>query len=476
MAGFVGRATELRELAQQLDVVRTGGRADAGVAVLLRGRRRVGKSRLVTELIEREAVPSVYFQAARHAPPGDELAAFAEAVAQSDLPGAVVAEGNKPDSLSAALRLLAAALPAESPAIVVVDELPWLLEGIQGGAGELQRVWDRELSRRPVLLLLLGSDLAMMEALGRPDQPFHGRATEMLLRALSPRDVARMTGLTGSDAFDAFLVTGGQPLVAQEWQPEEPPVTFVRRAYERATSALVVSGTRVLDGELPSTSHARLVLTAIGGKGERTHSRILQALDGSISPTTLDRSLGLLTEKRVIAADEPLSTRSATKDRRWRVSDPALRFWLAMVEPALPDIDRGRPDLAAARFETTFSSWRGRAIEPVVREALARLLPDETWPGARDVGGWWPRNNTPEIDLVAADVRPARTIAFVGSIKWHARTPFTSRDVDALAADAVHVPGVGAATPLVAVCPAGADDDPRLSRVWTADDLLAAWP
>lgn len=210
----------------------------------------------------------------------------------------------------------------------------------------------------------------------------------------------------------------------------------MRRGYERPTSALVVSGTRVLDGELPSTSHARLVLTAIGGKGERTHSRILRALDGSISPTTLDRSLGLLTEKRVIAADEPLSTRSATKDRRWRVSDPALRFWLAMVEPALPD---------------------------------------ERWPGAREVGGWWPRNNTPEIDLVAADSRPARTIAFVGSIKWHARTPFTGRDVAALATDAVHVPGVGAATPLVAVCPAGADDDPRLSQVWTADDLLAAW-
>ena len=139
MAGFIGRRVELDELDAHLDVVRRGGRADAGVAVLLRGRRRVGKSRLVTELIRRAQLPSVYFQAARRAPVADELALFADAIATSNLSGAAVADGNTPASLTAALRLLAAALPTEGPAIVVIDELPWLLEGFDGGAGELQR-------------------------------------------------------------------------------------------------------------------------------------------------------------------------------------------------------------------------------------------------------------------------------------------------------------------------------------------------
>ncbi|GAA3817291.1 ATP-binding protein [Cellulomonas soli] len=476
MAGFIGRQVELDELDAHLDVVRRGGRADAGVAVLLRGRRRVGKSRLVTELIRRAQLPSVYFQAARRAPVADELTLLADAIATSTLSGAAVADGNTPASLTAALRLLAAALPTEGPAIVVIDELPWLLEGFDGGAGELQRVWDRELSQRPVLLLLLGSDLGMMESLNRPDQPFHGRATEMVLYALSPQDVARMTGLSGMAAFDAHLITGGQPLVAQEWTDGQTPTAFIRRSFERSTSALVVSGTRVLDGELPESSHARAVLAAIGGKGERTYTGILQRLTGAISATTLDRSLALLVEKRVVEADEPLSTRRAAKDRRWRVADPALRFWLAVVEPALPDIDRGRPDLASARFEAGYAAWRGRAVEPVVRQSLARLLPDERWPHARQIGGWWPRTNRPEIDLVAADARPAESIAFVGTIKWRAAKPVTAAEIGALAQEATHVPGVGASTPLVAVCPGGAVDDDRLTQVWTADDLLRAWP
>lgn len=474
--GFVGRERELGELETMLATVRRGGRADAGTAVLLRGRRRVGKSRLATELIRRSGPPSVYFQAARHAPVEDELALLAEQIATSDLPDADVATGQRPTSLTAALRLLARALPHDTPAVVVLDELPWLLEQIPGGPGELQRAWDRDLSQRPVLLLLLGSDLAMMEALDGPDQPFHGRATPMVLDVLSPADVARMTGLTGIEAFDAHLITGGQPLVAQEWEPGEPPSAFVRRSFERATSALVVSGTRVLDGELPAGGRPRDVLTAIGGRGERTFTGVLGAVGDGVNATTLTRALDTLLRARAVAADEPLSARRNTRDRRWRVADPALRFWLAMVEPALGDIDRGRPDLAAERVARGYAAWRGRAVEPLVRDALARLLPDDRWPDVRTVGGWWPRTNRPEIDLVGADDRPAREIAFVGTVKWRASAPLTAADVTSLATDATAVPGVTAATSLVGVCPAGAEPDPRLARVWTADDLLTAWP
>jgi hypothetical protein len=262
--------------------------------------------------------------------------------------------------------------------------------------------------------------------------------------------------------------------VAQDWQPGEQPDEFVRRAFESPTSALVVAGARVIT-EFPPDTSPRLVLTAIGGRGERTHTTILRGLDGTLSGATLDRALNTLTDKRVVTADEPLSTRAASKDRRWRISDPALRFWLALVEPLLGDVDRGRPDLALDRWRRSYPAWRGRAVEPLVRSALMRLLPDERWPEVRQVGGWWPRSNTPEIDLVGADRRPATQIAFVGTIRWRTVTPLTQREISQLAHDATYVPGVGAGTPLAAVCPAGAESTDRLSHVWTADDLLQAW-
>jgi hypothetical protein len=33
---------------------------------------------------------------------------------------------------------------------------------------------------------------------------------------------------------------------------------------------------------------------------------------------------------------------------------------------------------ALERIERSWTTWRGRAIEPVVRESLLRLLPDDT--------------------------------------------------------------------------------------------------
>lgn len=473
---FVGRVPELAALQSQLDAVRRGGTVDRGRAVLLRGRRRVGKSRLAAELVARAGLPHVWFQAARHAPAGQELVLLAEAVATSDLPDAALAAGSTPTTLTAALTLLAAALP-DTPSIVVLDELPWLLEAVQGGAGELQRVWDRRLADKPVLLLLLGSDLAMMERLGGQDQPFHGRAVELVLGPLTPLDVGAMTGLGAFAAVDAHLVTGGLPLVAREWPPRAGLREFLATSFASSTSALLVAGARVLDAEFPPHTLARQVLTALGGKGERTFSGISRATRGApLNASSLTASLAVLREKRVVVDELPLSTRSAPKDRRWRIADPVLRFWLAFVEPGLAEVDRGRGDLALARVESGFASWRGRTVEPLVREALSRLLPDDGLPGVGAVGSWWPRTNTPELDLVGADRTPvADAVGFVGSIRCRERTPFAAGELAALARDATAVPGATALTPLVAVCPAGASAT-GLARVWTAENLLAAWP
>lgn len=474
---FIGRRRELTELHRLLGAVQRGAYADQGQAVLLRGRRRVGKSRLVTEFIEHAGVPHVYFQAARHAPVQQELDEFMQEIVDSSLPQAFLAQDVSPSTLTAALTTLANTLPDDGASVVVIDEAPWFLEGFSGGAGELQRVWDRHLSRKPVLLLLLGSDLSAMEQLDSPEAPFHGRALEMVLHPLSPSVVATMTGTEGADAFDAYLMTGGQPLVAQEWEKGMSAEDFLAESYSRATSALLVTGSRVLEGEVGSASIDYQVLMAVGGRGERNFAAIQRAGgNGGFPAASLSQALTRLVERRLLAFDEPLSTRSTSKLRRFRIADPALRYWLAFAQPALDDVDRGRPDLALARHHEGFSSWRGRAVEPLVRKSLARLLPDEHWPGVRQVGGWWPRSNTPEIDLVGADARPASAITFVGSIKWRKDLPLSSRDARKLAAEAPAVPGAGQDTALVGVTAGEYETDTGFDHIWTAEDLLTAWP
>ena len=200
----------------------------------MRGRRRVGKSRLVEEFVDRAGVPHLFFTASAQPTLAADLALFVEAVVGSSLPGAQLFAAQRPSTWDAALTLLAAALPTDRPAVVVLDELPYLIATDPGLEGTLQKVFDRELSRLPVLLVCIGSDLAMMEALNDYGRPFHQRATELVVPPLSPTDVRDMLGAAPADAFDAYLVSGGLPLILDEWPAgAASPTTSPRRSPTR---------------------------------------------------------------------------------------------------------------------------------------------------------------------------------------------------------------------------------------------------
>ncbi|MGH8776318.1 MAG: ATP-binding protein [Jiangellaceae bacterium] len=472
MADFVGRDRELAALRRLLRRVEDGGRAGRpGRAVLVRGRRRVGKSRLGEEFVERAGVPYLYFTASAQPSLAADLRLFVEAGRNSDLPGAAAFDDQLPASWDAALHLLVTALPEGQPSIVVLDEMPYLIANDQGFEGTLQKLFDRELSRCPTLLICIGSDLAMMEALNEYGRPFHQRATEMVVPPLSPADVEAMLALDPAEAFDAFLVSGGLPLILGEWPSGTSVMGYLHEAVNDPTSALLVSGERSLAAEFPGDSHARSVLGAIGA-GERAFSPIGRAA-GGVPQASLTRALALLTTKRIVTATIPLSTRPS-RETRYAVADPHLRFWLAFLGPHLPEIERARGDLVLRRIETSWSSWRGQAIEPVVREALRRLPAGYLPPATGAVGGYWTRSNDPEVDIVGADREPvAKEITLVGSIKWRDNRPFDSHDLTQLVVDRSRLPGADDATPMLAVSRTGSTT--AGIRVIGPEDLLMAY-
>ncbi len=470
MCRFVGRKRELRVLGEALESVGSAAGSDRpGQCILMRGRRRVGKSSLVEEFIQRCGAPSVFFTAAGGAAE-DELSELRDAVATSTLPERHLFAEEAPQRWNAALRLLAEVLPDDRPSVVVIDEVPYLMDRADAFEGLLQRAWDRLLSRKPVLLLLIGSDLSMMEALNDYDRPFHQRGREMILGPLNPADIAEMLDLEPAAALDAALLTGGLPLICREWEPGGSMWEFLGRSLSNPISALLVSAERSLAAEFPPQAMGREVLKAIGS-GERTFTNIARAA-GGIAHTTLTRATELLTAKRVVAAELPLSTRPS-KERRYRVADPYLRFWLAFLGPHMAEIERMRGDLTLARIREQWTAWRGRAVEPLVRDSLARLLPDQGLPAAPAVGAYWTRSNDVEIDLVGADREPvAKQLLFLGSVKWLESTPFDAHDLAALHKHRAAL--TDDPVPLVAVSRSGVRCT-GLQAVYGPEELLTAW-
>jgi uncharacterized protein len=140
----------------------------------------------------------------------------------------------------------------------------------------------------------------------------------------------------------------------------------------------------------------------------------------------------------------------------------------------LPLLDRGRSQQVLQSILGQWPDDRRRAIEPIVRDSVARLLPiDEV--DAHTVAGYWTRDGRTEVDLVGiAGNGTSRRVSFLGSIKWRQRRPFSGMDASALAAQLPMVPGVDDRTKLVAVSSSGFDvRDVPITLGPT--ELLQAW-
>ncbi|MEU6140275.1 ATP-binding protein [Streptomyces sp. NPDC047081] len=480
MPPFVGRQAELALLRKRLDRVAAAG---GGVAVAIRGRRQVGKSRLVQEFCDRAGRPYLYFAATKGASPVEGIADFMAELRDSSLPAdpdlvPLTAPPNWPD----AFRALASALP-RTPSIVVLDELPWLAEQDPVFDGALQTAWDRLLATRPVLLLLLGSDLHMMERLTAYDRPFYGRADSFVLGPLNPAETGAALGLEAADAIDAHLVSGGLPGILRSWPHATPALDFIEAECADPASPLFGVPEATLLAEFPAPDQARRVLEAVGS-GDRTHANIAATAgsqSGALPSGILSPLLRRLTEeKRILATDAPLSTKPG-RPALYHVADSNLRLYLAATRSAQELSRRGRPEAAYRVVERRWTTWRGRAVEPLIRQALelAAASGDFPWPDTEVVGAWWNRRFSPEIDLIGADRAPvAGTVFFAGSVKWLA-SPFDNHDLATLVQGAAEIPGFAPDTTKSAIVSLSGTTASvaagEVGLVWGPGEVVSAW-
>jgi hypothetical protein len=309
---------------------------------------------------------------------------------------------------------------------------------------------------------------------------FFGRADNLLLGPLNPAEVGGALELEAADAIDAYLLSGGLPGILRAWPDGVPALEFAERECADPASPLFGVPEAALLAEFPAPDNTRRVIEAVGG-GNRTYANIAAEAGsraGAVPSGTLTPLLHrLVGDKHVLAIDEPLSVRP-TKPALYRVADPSLRFYLAAGRAAHELSRRGRATAAATLISRRWASWRGRAVEPVIREALSLAAADLPWPEAAVVGGWWNRAFDPEIDLIGTDRGPvARRLWYAGSVKWLDH-PFGSRDLAALQRGAAQVPGFNPEeTALIGVSCAGFVDAAAtdLALRWLPADVVGAF-
>jgi uncharacterized protein len=467
---FYGRERELESLLRSIEHARRTGR---GTMVAVRGRRRVGKSRLAQELIRRSGCRSVFYTPVQ-GPGPHELERFVNAIAHSDVSAAAdVRRGATARNWEAALELALNGATRRAPVVLVIDELPYLVEKEPMIEAVLQLLWDRAWQDQPVVVLLIGSDRAVMKALTDESRPLYDRAREMVVHPLDPAAIGTLLDLSPVDALDAYTVIGGFPVLALEWGRERSLHEYLSEALQDASSFLAVSAERALAGEFPTDLQARAVLSAIGGDA-RAHKTIQDR--AGLSQTVLDRTLRSLVNKGVIERSMPYSATASPKNSMYLISDPYMRFWQQYLGPNIELIERGRGELLTAMVLESWPTYRGQAIEPTLRDALERMLSAPRFGNAKYLGSYWNRTHTIQVDLIGGDTRPvAKRVELVGSVKWREAQTFERADTNALITARAQVPGADEDTLLLGVSRSGFSANADLDLQIGPEALLGAW-
>ena len=477
-SSFFGRQQQLGELRGHLELATSTG---AGRLVAVRGRRQVGKSRLIEEFTSTSGVPYGAVSGLKGSPVAVQMRRAVETLRSSAVPlrdlDAVLSV--PPSNWYDLLSRLPLAL-RDGPAVLVIDEFPWAEETNPGLSGLIQSLWDQELSREPILVILIGSDEAMMDRLFEHDRPLFGRLdAQLVVDPFNPFETSLALGGSRSavEVFDTHLVTGGFPELVAHARQFETTRSLLEDGLSRPHTLLADVAQITLAGELADGLNARLVLNALGADeiGVMNFSRIVSNLGGDKNAeTAVVRAVAVLVEsKRLVAIDLPAGNRNA-RLRHYRITDPYLRCWYRFIEPHLHNVEVGRPDLAISDLHRSWSSWRGRAIEPIVRQAVLRLAPrlDAPFKSITSIGGWWDRKGDHEYDLVGTD-RSNEPVA-LGSVKWREGAAFDASDLADLATGRSVIPRAGAAR-LVAVAPRGVAPGVGVDLVLDASALLSAW-
>lgn len=139
---------------------------------MLYGRRRVGKTELLNEFMKgKQAV----FYTCTETPDREQLERFSKRVLASGIPAARYIQSFQ-DWESALGSVVD--VPSQGKKILIIDEFPYMCRGNPAIPSILQTLWDQQLKRENVMIILCGSAMSFIEKqiLGEKN-PLYGRAT-----------------------------------------------------------------------------------------------------------------------------------------------------------------------------------------------------------------------------------------------------------------------------------------------------------
>lgn len=310
---FVGREEELALLREE----------HIGKALIIYGKRRVGKTTLILKALEQCPYQTVYFECLKGTMQENIDGLVRELVRVKVLP--------VPLAFSSLQDVFAYLNTMPQIIVVVVDEYTHLYAMNDSAVVDsvLQSIIDNRLSN--IELILAGSHIGLLKGLLQERNPLYGRfAVSIKLEELNYLDAAKFyPDKSAYDKVAHYAVFGGSPFINQALNPVATLRENIIDTVLNPMSSVYLYASQLVFADNALNVNAERIFFALGNDRKR-YTEIEDAL-GVKKTGNLAKQIKTLTDHEILSRSIPINKPNDNKKATYELSDNLLRFYYTFV-------------------------------------------------------------------------------------------------------------------------------------------------
>ena len=370
---FVGRKKEIAYLKEQFE-------SEGRCAVLVYGKRRVGKSTLISQAAAGQGCAVINFLCVQSSYRGN-MELLSRCICQClGLPQV------RFDTIMDVFAFLGS---LKKKIILVLDEYQYLKNS--GTKGEVDSYMQAVIDSLPpsVKLVLCGSYISVMKELLEEGNPLFGRFSGVVhLREMDYFDASGFyKDASVYHKIENYALFGGSPYVLSVIDPYADIREIIEKLLLPETGILHIYIENVMLKEIQKAYDVRIL--QVLGNGKKKYSEIKSFMDASDNGL-LDKQLKNLISMETISKASPINRVNDSRKQFYSINDNLMRLYFTYVF-ANDGIIRtlGEKNFYDQYMDKSIKEFIARRFEDIARQYLHRLIVNGSIKGARNLGSLW---------------------------------------------------------------------------------------
>ena len=282
---------------------------------------------------------------------------------------------------------------------VVFDEFQTLYKINPAIFSEIQDIWDRYHTESKLNLIASGSIQSLMKRIFEDEnEPLYGRPTSKFtlrpftIEVLKEIMADHSPNYSNEDLLCLYMITGGvakyvELLMDAQCYTKEKMLNYVCRQ----DSYFLTEGRDIVNQEFSDEGTTYFSILQMIAEGMTRRGDI----DGALQKDTGVYLQNLEKNYNMISRLKPILSKPNSKVTAYEISDQFLRFWFRFICPYQSLIERQQFALIRQNIGKNYEQFSGRTLEQYFQ---AKTMETGLY---TQIGNWWDRKGLNEIDMIA---------------------------------------------------------------------------